>query len=264
MLFTKSEKIMVAISGGKDSLSLLFELNRIGYNVTGLFIDLSIPSSSGSAKLTVKEFCEKNRLPLIIKSLSDEGLAIPDVKKVIKRPVCSECGKIKRYFFNKIALMEGFDALATGHNLDDEVSRLVSNTMRWDISYLADQGPLLDAKPGFIRKVKPLWRLTEYEIANYAYLRGIEHHHAPCPYSKGASFTFYKNLMYRIENEMPGRKLAFYIDFLKFGHPIFMRAKSDVDKALSPCKICSSPTSEEICAICRLKENIKKVNPHPQ
>lgn len=253
-LFTHNDKILVAVSGGKDSLALMLELSLLGYNVTGLHIDLAVPGSSEVARSVVERFCSLHALPLIIKHIADEGLAIPRVRERLKRPVCSVCGKIKRYFFNKIALEDNFTVLATGHNLDDEIARLFSNVLRWDTAYLADQGPMLEAANGFVRKVKPLWRLTEFETANYAFLRGIENHYAPCPYSKGASFTKHKTLWADMEESMPGRKLDFYQAFLERGKPLF-RAADDADgAALSPCAICSFPTSSGICGVCRIKE----------
>ena len=152
-LFTRDERILVALSGGKDSLALMLELSRQGYDVTGLHIDLGIPESSPVARGVVERFCAKHGLKLMVKELAAEGLAIPLVKERLNRSVCSACGKIKRHFFNKVALDEGFDALATGHNLDDEVARLFSNTLRWDTAYLSDQGPRLDGEDGFARKV---------------------------------------------------------------------------------------------------------------
>ncbi len=135
-LFTKEDRVLVALSGGKDSLALMLELSRQGYNVTGLHIDLSIEGSSNVTRAVVERFCEKHGFELIVKEMAAEGLAIPLVKAKLKRPICSACGKIKRYYFNKVAMDHGYTALATGHNLDDEVARLFSNTIRWDTAYL--------------------------------------------------------------------------------------------------------------------------------
>lgn len=259
-LFTTDDRILVAISGGKDSLSLLLELSRQGYNVSGLHIDLGIPQSSPVARGVVERFCAKHGLKLIIKDMTAEGLPIPLVKERLRRPICSACGKIKRHYFNKTALEGGFTVMATGHNLDDEVARLFSNTLRWDVSYLSDQGPCLAAssseenESGFIRKVKPLWRLSEFEIANFAFLEEIEHHYAPCPYSTGASFTFYKHLWHQLEEEMPGRKLAFYLDFLSKGRPAFARVEAEQGAVLAPCPTCGYPTSAGECGVCRIRE----------
>lgn len=240
-LFTHEDRILVALSGGKDSLSLMLELSRQGYDVTGLHIDLGIPGSSEIVRGVIERFCGKHGFKLIVKEMANEGLAIPLVKQRLKRPICSACGKIKRHYFNKTALEEGFTALATGHNLDDEIARLFSNTLRWDVGYLSDQGPRLDGEDGFARKVKPFWRLTEFETATYAFLEEIEHHHTPCPYSAGASFTYYKGLWNQLEEEMPGRKLSFYVDFLKRGRSAFAGLERTEGDALAPCTVCGYP-----------------------
>lgn len=256
-LFTHEDNILVALSGGKDSLALMLELSRQEYTVTGLHIDLDIPVSSPAARGVVERFCHKHDLPLIVKEMAAEGLSIPLVKQRLNRPICSACGKIKRHYFNKVAIDEGFTVLATGHNLDDEVARLFSNTIRWDTSYLSDQGPSLESENGFSRKVKPLWRLTEFETANYAFLMGIENHYAPCPYSGGASFTYYKQLWQQLEEAMPGRKIDYYQGFLERGRPVFARREAEHGLELAPCSTCGFPTSATVCGVCRMKEAVR-------
>lgn len=255
-LFTHDEKILVAISGGKDSLALMLELVELGYRATGLFIDLAIPESSSLARQKVTDFCALHNLPLQILNMADYGLAIPHVKQKLQRPICSACGKIKRHYFNLAAIQGGYDALATGHNLDDEVGRLLSNTLRWDQAYLASQGPCLPAENGFARRVKPLWRLTEFETANYAFLRGIDYHTAACPYSAGASFTQLKNWMQRLELKMPGRKLDFYQGFLARGKQPFANMAGAAAVKIAPCANCGMPTSGEICGVCRIRQAV--------
>ncbi len=255
-LLTFDDKVLVALSGGKDSLALMLQLSELGYDVTGLFVDLAIPGSSYISRQTVVNFCSKHNFRLIVKDVSSEGLAIPVVKKYLKRPVCSVCGKIKRYFFNKVALEQNFTVLATGHNLDDEISRLFSNILRWDISYLSDQGPYLPAANGFARKIKPLFRLSEFEIANYAFIKGIEWHYAPCPYSQGATFTLYKNLWNNLEQAMPGRKLEFYLGFLKQGKEAFIGNEKLHTVTVESCSRCGYPTSNSLCGVCRIKDTL--------
>ena len=258
-LFTRDERILVALSGGKDSLALMLELSRQGYDVTGLHIDLGIPESSPVARGVVERFCAKHGLKLMVKELAAEGLAIPLVKERLNRPVCSACGKIKRHFFNKVALDEGFDALATGHNLDDEVARLFSNTLRWDTAYLSDQGPRLDGEDGFARKVKPLWRLTEFETANYAFLMGIEHHYAPCPYSPGASFSTLKALLQRLEAAMPWPQTGL-LSGLPGPRPASVRpARGRRGRGTGALHRLAAilPRPGDMCGVCRIREALK-------
>jgi uncharacterized protein (TIGR00269 family) len=204
----------------------------------------------------VERFCARHGLDLLVQDMAREGLAIPLVRERLRRPVCSLCGKIKRYWFNHAALAGGYAALATGHNLDDEVARLTSNTLRWDQAYLSDQGPLLEGEDGFARKVKPLWRLSEFETANYAFLTDIEHHFAPCPYAGGASFTLYKRLWQDLEEAMPGRKLDFYQGFLERGRPAFDLREAAAGAELAPCRRCGYPSSLEVCGVCRIREAV--------
>lgn len=260
-LFTHDDRILVALSGGKDSLALMLELSRQEYDVTGLHIDLGIPGSSEAARAVVERFCARHGFKLIVREMTREGLGIPLVKQRLKRPICSACGKIKRHYFNKTALEEGYTALATGHNLDDEVARLFSNTLRWDVGYLSDQGPRLDGEDGFARKVKPFWRLTEFETATFAFLEEIDYHYAPCPYSTGATFTFYKGLWNQLEEEMPGRKLAFYIDFLQRGRSAFSQVEKHSGDILAPCSRCGYPTSTTLCGVCRIREIVNEEEP---
>ncbi len=252
-LILPGERVLVALSGGKDSLGIMLELSRLGHDVTGLHVDLGIPVSSAAARAKVEGFCALHGLKLIVIELEKEGIPIPDVKRYINRPVCSACGKIKRHWFNRVALEGGYNVLATGHNLDDEVARLFANTLRWDAGYLSDQGPCLEAESGFARKIKPLYRLTEFETANYAFINGIEIHTAPCPYSGGASFTGHKKLWSDLEYQSPGSKIAFYDGFLKRGRPAFAQLEKETGQAVIPCESCKSPTSTGICGVCRLK-----------
>ncbi len=255
-LFTNQDRILVALSGGKDSLALARELQNMEYDVTGLHIDLAIPESSERARGHVIRFCRDYQIPLHVIELEREDLPIPKLKKFFKRPVCSVCGQIKRYYFNRFALENSFSVLATGHNLDDEAARLFSNVLRWDTAYLGDQGPLLPDEQGFVRKVKPLYRLSEFETANYSFLSRIDYSFTPCPYSKGASFTFYKKILDELEHHQPGRKISFYEGFLNRARNTFARLDQEQGKEPAPCSCCGYPTTTGICGVCRIRKTI--------
>lgn len=258
-LLEYDDKVLVALSGGKDSLGLMYALSELGYNVTGLHIDLGIHESSRKARAVVEYFCRDKGYPLKVVELEKEGVPMPLIKKHIRRPICSICGKFKRHYFNKVALEDGFTALATGHNLDDEIARLFANTLRWDQAYLSDQGPLLPAENGFAKKVKPLFRVTEFESANFSFLSDIPYHHLPCPFSGGASFTGHKMLWRDLELRSPGSKRAFYKGFLDRGQPAFAAiAKEEKDFEVIPCVECGCPTSAGTCNVCRIKDQLQK------
>jgi len=256
-MFTPDERILVALSGGKDSLALFAELHRQGYDVARLFVDLAIPGSSDAARSAVEGFCAGLGAPLLVADMAAEGLAIPLVRERVKRPICSVCGKVKRHYFNRVAQEGGYTVLATGHNLDDEAGRLFANVLRWDAAYLSDTGPVLEAAGGFVRKVKPLYRLTEFETAAYCFFRDIPHHVAACPYSAGASFTVRKQLMNALEKKSPGSKFAFYEGFLERGRSAFIAREQEQGVELAPCPECGFPTSAGLCGVCRLRRQVE-------
>ncbi len=259
-MFRRSEKVLVAVSGGKDSMTLWYLLSRMGYNVTGLFINLGIDEFSEKAQFVVESFANSKGLKLTVVDLKKEGIPIPDVIRVTRKKPCAVCGQIKRYYFNQVAIKEGFDAVATGHNLDDETSRLFANLLHWKVEYLLDQSPFLPEEKGFKRKVKPFYRLTEFEIAAYAFIHGIEYLMDACPFSKRATFSFYKKELNRIEHHSPGTKLDFYQGFLDSMRPILLsgsRSLGSDSSEMGFCRICGYPSFGELCSVCILKERVK-------
>jgi tRNA(Ile)-lysidine synthase TilS/MesJ len=166
-MFTKADRVLVAISGGKDSLTLLDVLHRLGYQAAGLYVDLGIGEYSRASKAKVERFTQTRGIPLHVHEVQEnEGAGINDLSAVIHRPACSTCGTIKRYHFNRIAVEHGYSVLATGHNLDDEAARLLGNVLHWQTDYMQKQGPSLPGSlEGFAKKVNPLYRLAEREVA---------------------------------------------------------------------------------------------------
>jgi len=251
------EKVLVAVSGGKDSLALMRVLSDLGHDVEGLHVHLGIPDSSDPVCAKTEAYFRDNGFTLHVLRMEDVGLAIPAVKAAVRRPICAVCGKIKRHYFNRFAYENGFAALATGHNLDDEVARLFANVLRWDAAYLGGQGPVLPAEGRFVRKIKPLYRVTEFETAAYCFFKGIDHWKAGCPYSGGASFTGHKKLFADLEDRSPGQKVAFYEAFLDRGRPHFAAPNQAGGETLAPCQTCGYPSSSEICGVCRIRAQVE-------
>jgi uncharacterized protein (TIGR00269 family) len=259
-MFTREERILVAVSGGKDSLSLWDVLLDLGYEAEGLYIDLGIDGgleySHGSmAKIT--QFMESRpeaRLHVVdVQATYGQTIAEVSKRKLRGRgKPCSVCGLVKRHEMNRVAQEQGFSVLATGHNLDDEVAVLLSNTLHWQVGYLARQAPVLQEREGLTRKVKPFCRLHEREAAAYALLRGIDYIYDECPYVEGSTTIFYKELLNRLEAQSPGSKLQFYQGFLRAKKAgSFAEQAKEVE--LTPCPECGQPTSVPgKCAFCRL------------
>ena len=184
--------------------------------------------------------------------LAADGLAVPDVAALTRRPACSACGTMKRHYFDQLAIDRGFPVVATGHNLDDEAARLLGNTLHWQMEHLARQRPVLEpTHPRFVRKVKPLYRISEYEAAVYAFMRGIDYVVDECPNAAGATQLVYKDMLNRLEAASPGSKLIFLREFLQRGQ---RGIATDATEQRPPqtCEHCGMPAYGALCGFCRL------------
>ena len=222
-MFTREDRVLVAVSGGKDLLSLWDILWRLGYSADGLYIGLGIDGgvaySDESRRLT-EAFAVKRSLTLTVIDVEDTlHETVPELARRTNRgrhKPCSVCGLTKRHIMNRAACDGGYTVLVTGHNLDDEAAVLFANTLNWLPGYLARQWPVLEAdRPGLARKAKPLCRIYERDMAAYAMLRGIEYIYDECPYAAGSKSIYYKEVLNRLEADRPGAKLNFYLSFLQ-------------------------------------------------
>jgi uncharacterized protein (TIGR00269 family) len=248
------ERVLVAVSGGKDSLGLWHLLRELGHDADGLYVGLGIGDYSDASAGYARAFARDAGARLLEVDLAGEyGFGVPDGARAARRAPCSACGLSKRHVFDETARTQGYDVLATGHNLDDEAAVLFGNVLRWETAYLGRQQPVLPAAPGFVRKVKPLVRLGERELAAYCVLTGIDYIVEECPMAAGNRHLGYKEALNAIEERSPGAKAAFLFGFLERGHPRFAAEADEEKAALQPCTECGAPTPGDTCAFCRLR-----------
>jgi uncharacterized protein (TIGR00269 family) len=254
-MIREGERVLVAVSGGKDSLGLWDLLVELGYEVDGLYLGLGIADYSDASGRYARDYAASRGLRLIEVDLpAEHGFDIPTGARLARRAPCSACGLSKRHLFDRAALDGRYDVVATGHNLDDEAAVLFGNVLRWSTEYLGRQLPVLPERPGFPRKVKPLVRLGEREMAAYCVLRGIDYIVEECPMAVGNKHLGYKDALNAIEVQSPGTKHDFYFGFLARASALF-KPEADAEKdELQPCLACGAPTSGEVCAFCRLAE----------
>jgi tRNA-5-methyluridine54 2-sulfurtransferase len=256
-MFTPQERLLVAVSGGKDSLALWDVLAELGYDTTGLYLGLGIGDYSHASQERCEAFAAARGLTLRVIALETEeaGLAVPAVAQATRRSPCAACGTMKRHYFDAAALEGGFDVLVTGHNLDDEAARLMGNVLRWQRDHLARQRPVLPPTHAkFVRKVKPLFLTSEYETAAYAFMRGIDYIVEECPNAAGATQLLYKDMLNRLEATSPGTKLAFVKEFVRSVQPAFAEVER---REPQQCTRCGMPAYGSICSFCNLVREVQ-------
>jgi len=246
-LVSVRDKPLVAVSGGKDSLSLWYVLNTIGYPCDGFYIDLGIEEYSRISREKVKHMADQLKRRVYIFSVYEHiRKGIDGLAKTMRRPPCSACGIIKRYVMNRVCIEKGYTVLATGHNLDDEASALLGNILFWKEEHLWKKSITLPGIDGhLVKKVKPLFLCSEREMAAYAILNGIDYIYEECPFSVDAKTILYKRMLNVIEEESPGMKLQFLKGYMN-------RMVKDGEKTSNYCLHCGYPSYGDTCSVCRM------------
>ena len=260
-MFGPDDRVLVAVSGGKDSLALWHALTKLGHRADGMYIRLGIGDYSNRSQAKAEGFAERHGLTLHQVDLeAGEGFTVPQLRDQREGKPCAACGTVKRYHFNRLAADLGYDVVATGHNLDDEAATLFGNVMHWQTDFLARQSPVLESThPRLVRKVKPLYRLGERDSAAYSIIERIDYILEECPMAKGAKSLVYKDMLNALEESQPGAKHQFLLGYLKKGRSAVGAGGGD-GAVLRECSRCGQPTTAEVCAYCRMVERNARRN----
>ncbi len=240
----RGKPVLAAVSGGKDSLLTVYALKQLGFHVEMLFINLSLPDYSSPCQQRVEAFAQERGVKLHVAHLKDYGERwIWD----FKRP-CRYCGIAKRYIMNAFAYENGWEWLATGHNLDDELAFFMLDVLGGNVeaflrrSYIAEPRPELK----MVGRIKPLYYFTDREVKELAERLQLR----PCPYTcpfKASTQNDAKALLDVVEERKPVKRQLHA--FLKRLRKRCASCRQEVE--LKPCKVCSYPAVGEVCSFCR-------------
>lgn len=254
-LIGDGDRPVVAVSGGKDSLSLWVFLTRMGYAADGVYVNLGIGDYSRVSLEKIKAVADRIGRKVFIFHVADVfGRDISEVAKALRRVPCSACGMIKRYVMNRVCMDRGYNLLLTGHNLDDEAAALFGNVLYWKKEYLWRKDISLDEREGHLsRKAKPFFLCSEREVAAYAIISGIDYIYEECPYAKGAKTILYKGILGKLEETSPGTKLMFVKGYLKelAEMKALNQGNGEVSGEMQYCATCGYPSGGEECGYCR-------------
>ena len=254
-----NDRVAVAVSGGKDSLSLLNILNKIeekfpNSELTAITIDEGISNYRSEAIEIADEHCEKLGIELHVYTFKElYGYGLDEVVEAAEAggelTPCSYCGILRRRALNLAAKDTGATKLATAHNLDDETQSMVMNILRGAIYQMGRIGPISEKDTGFVQRVKPLCQVPEKEVALYASLNSIRFQTASCPYSETSMRSDIRRFLNYLENKHPGMKFSIFQTFEKIRANLGgLELKHDLNR----CEICNEPTSGKICRPCSI------------
>ena len=252
-LIEKGDYVGVAVSGGKDSTSLLYILNKLAkknnFKVVGIAIDEGIKGYRDQTLKDLKDFCKKEKINLKIYSFKDEFKTTLD-KLVKKERPCTICGVLRRTILNKKAKELKVNKLATGHNLDDEAQSVLMNQFRSNVKLSARLGPITGVVTDirFIKRIKPLYFLTEKETTTYAFLKGFLGKYMECPYETDSYRASVRDMLNEFDGKYPGTKHNVISSFLE----VLPLLKKEAQGKIKSCSNCGEPCSQDVCQACKL------------
>lgn len=259
-MFNKKNNIVVAVSGGKDSMALLFILKKLGYNIKALFIDEGIKKRGNKAIDSVKKLCKKMNVPLEIFTFKKEyKYSLDEIMKKRKTKACTICGVLRRNLLNKAARRMKADILAVGHNLDDEAQVILMNFFRSELERIGRSGAIAGFmnEKSFVKRAKPLRECSEKENVIYVNLNKIRYDDKRCPYGTDALRGSVRECLDVLEEKHPSVKIGILHSFDKIS-PILRKhfIEKITDKRPNKCSKCGEVTNKKICRTCEMIESL--------
>ena len=160
-MIEENDKILVAVSGGPDSLSLLNILHDLGYDLCVAHVNHGLRENAQIDEEFVEKFCKEKSIPCYIKKIKLKEEMELDVN--LKGMSTEEAGRKIRYdFFKEILEEQKCTKIATAHNSNDNVETVIMNVFRG-----SGMSGLKGIEPIRGNIIRPLIETTRREIEDY-------------------------------------------------------------------------------------------------
>jgi uncharacterized protein (TIGR00269 family) len=261
-----NDHVAIAISGGKDSLSLLHVLSQMEQKypratLTAITVDEGIKGYRDEALDIASKICKTWDIPHHTVSFKElYGYTLDDIVQKIREhknelTACAYCGVLRRKALNIAALEVKANKIATGHTLDDEVQTSLLNIFHGDIAKISSEKPITDiVHARLVQKVKPFCEIPEKESALYAYIKKIDFQSTPCPYASEAMRNDIRNLLNQIEEKHAGTKFTVFKSIEKLRPAM---ACLEIKSEFKECQKCADPATGILCMACQLLKQIE-------
>ncbi len=270
-MLNPKDKIIVGLSGGKDSIALLYNLNKIQKKVyqsepiIALIIDEGIKNYRENSIKKAKEFCIKYEIEYKVISFKEKiGYTLDEIiKKKRDSPdykyACNYCATFRRRLLNDGAKEFGGTVLALGHNLTDLAETYLMNILYKRLHLIGNQyffkEENVKVRQYFIKKVIPLMRIPEEEILLYANIKKFNYYPLHCPYREKDPIIRKRVLDFIQECKKYSPEIEFNLlnGFLELSAVLYNQIER---KIFQTCQLCGYPCGNgQICIYCSyLKE----------
>jgi len=257
-----TDRIAVAVSGGKDSLSLLKVMVRLYSRrrnpVLAISVDEGVEGYRDEALEHARSLVKDLNVEHTIVSYKDLfGFSLDealDWKEEREVSSCSFCGVFRRRAIDEAAARARATVVATAHNLDDYVQTFLMNLMHGDVARLGWLDPAYSDDSFPIRRVKPFMEIYEEEVALYAFQTGVPFQSVSCPYMHEGLRSEVRDYLNMMEANHPGIKNV----LLRSSLDVITRFSRSSEKEAVPCARCGKPSSNGLCNVCRMRAEVEE------
>lgn len=259
-MFRVDDRILVAVSGGKDSLSLLHVLSKLEARfpkseLLAVTIDEGISGYREEAVEIARRFCRQLGVEHHVFTFKElynctmEDVVAKGYAKSIGLKACSICGVLRRHALNLAARLLGATVIATAHTLDDVVQTYFMNLLRGDKLDVT----LCERREGngVIPRVSPFKLTPQNEVVLYAYLNKIPFQEVPCPNASSSQRELVRNFLSKFEDTYPG---SLFTALRAIEELITNQVSSK--EGQRTCDLCGQPSSRAVCRACEIVEVI--------
>lgn len=203
-MIEEGDHIAIGISGGKDSLTLLYALHGLKrfypnhFDLTAITVDLGFP---GFELTPVKDLCASLDIPYIVVP-TQIGEILFEARK--ETNPCSLCAKMRKGAFNNKAQELGCNKVAYAHHKDDMVETMLLSLIFEGRFYSFSPNTYLDRMN--LRVIRPLIYVEERDIVGFKNRYQLPVCKNPCPVDGTTKREYAKNLVKQLDKEHPGAK----------------------------------------------------------
>lgn len=207
------DKIAVGVSGGKDSLALLYALTGLQKFIPEKIQLIAVTVDLGFGEFqteSVKELCKKLEIEYhVVKTQIADVLKA----KIKEGSFCSLCAKMRKGALNNFAKELGFNKIAYAHHKDDFIETMLLSLL-YEGQFFSFP-PVKYFEEADITVIRPLIYIPEKDIIGFQNKMNLQSVKNPCPFDKNTKRESVKKLLNQIQKENPQAKEKMFNAIMK-------------------------------------------------